>query len=40
MRTWSTFVTGAVTVMAVSLDRLIKFQRTRRIELGKENFHA
>jgi ribose transport system permease protein len=38
--TWSTFVTGAVTVMAVSLDRLIKFQRTRRIELGKENFHA
>lgn len=38
--TWSTFVTGAVTVLAVSLDRLIKFQRTRRIERSKESFHA
>jgi len=38
--TWSTFVTGAVTVLAVSLDRLIKFQRTRRIERSKENFHS
>jgi ribose transport system permease protein len=38
--TWSTFVTGAVTVLAVSLDRLIKFQRTRRIERSKENFHG
>jgi ribose transport system permease protein len=38
--TWSTFVTGAVTVLAVSLDRLIKFQRTRRIERSKENVHG
>jgi ribose transport system permease protein len=38
--TWSTFVTGAVTVLAVSLDRLIKFQRTRRIERSKESFHG
>jgi ribose transport system permease protein len=38
--TWSTFVTGAVTVAAVSLDRLIKFQRTRRIERRKESFPA
>ncbi|MEQ8701104.1 MAG: ABC transporter permease [Bauldia litoralis] len=28
--TWSTFVTGAVIVLAVSLDGLIKFQRARR----------
>jgi ribose transport system permease protein len=28
--TWSTFVTGAVIVLAVSLDQLIKFQRSRR----------
>ena len=28
--TWSTFVTGAVIVLAVSLDQLIKFQRARR----------
>lgn len=28
--TWSTFVTGAVIVLAVSLDRLVKVQRTRR----------
>jgi ribose transport system permease protein len=28
--TWSTFVTGAVTVLAVSLDRLIKVQRSRQ----------
>lgn len=29
-QTWSTFVTGAVIVLAVSLDQLIKYQRTRR----------
>ena len=28
--TWSTFVTGAVIVLAVSLDRFIKYQRERR----------
>jgi ribose transport system permease protein len=28
--TWSTFVTGAVIVLAVVLDQLVKFQRTRR----------
>ena len=28
--TWSTFVTGAVIVLAVVLDQLIKLQRTRR----------
>ncbi len=33
--TWSTFVTGAVIVLAVSLDQLIKFQRTRRAERAK-----
>jgi ribose transport system permease protein len=30
--TWSTFVTGAVIVLAVSLDQLIKYQRQRRAE--------
>jgi ribose transport system permease protein len=30
--TWSTFVTGAVIVLAVSLDQLIKYQRARRAE--------
>ncbi len=29
--TWSTFVTGAVIVLAVALDQFIKYQRTRRI---------
>jgi len=28
--TWSTFVTGAVIVLAVSLDQLVKWQRARR----------
>jgi ribose transport system permease protein len=28
--TWSTFVTGAVIVLAVSIDQLVKHQRTRR----------
>ena len=28
--TWSTFVTGAVIVLAVSLDQLVKYQRSRR----------
>ena len=30
--TWSTFVTGAVIVLAVSLDQLIKHQRSRRAD--------
>ena len=30
--TWSTFVTGAVIVLAVSLDQLVKYQRQRRAE--------
>ena len=30
--TWSTFVTGAVIVLAVSLDQFIKYQRTLRAE--------
>jgi ribose transport system permease protein len=30
--TWSTFVTGAVIVLAVSLDQFIKYQRTQRAE--------
>lgn len=30
--TWSTFVTGAVIVLAVSLDQLIKWQRQRRAD--------
>ncbi|TPJ31328.1 ABC transporter permease [Mesorhizobium sp. B2-8-3] len=38
--TWSTFVTGAVTVLAVSLDRLIKYHRTRRAELRRESLHG
>lgn len=29
--TWSTFVTGAVIVLAVSLDQLIKYNRARRL---------
>lgn len=37
--TWSTFVTGAVTVLAVSLDRLIKFQRVRSAERRRESLH-
>jgi ribose transport system permease protein len=28
--TWSTFVTGAVIVLAVSLDQVVKYQRNRR----------
>lgn len=38
--TWSTFVIGAVTVLALALDRLIKFERTRRAERSLENLHA
>ena len=34
--TWSTFVTGAVIVIAVSLDQLVKYQRTRRAARLKE----
>jgi ribose transport system permease protein len=37
--TWSTFVTGAVTVLAVSLDRLIKYQRSLRAETRRETMH-
>jgi ribose/xylose/arabinose/galactoside ABC-type transport system permease subunit len=34
--TWSTFVTGAVTVMAVVLDQIIKRQRVKRLERGDD----
>ena len=34
--TWSTFVTGAVIVIAVSLDQLVKYQRVRRAARLKE----
>jgi ribose transport system permease protein len=34
--TWSTFVTGAVIVIAVSLDQFVKYQRTRRLQRLKE----
>jgi ribose transport system permease protein len=34
--TWSTFVTGAVIVIAVSLDQLVKYQRLRRATRLKE----
>ncbi len=34
--TWSTFVTGAVIVIAVALDQLVKYQRTRRAARLKE----
>jgi ribose transport system permease protein len=34
--TWSTFVTGAVIVLAVSLDQLIKFQRVRAAAYKKD----
>ncbi|MEO8668886.1 MAG: ABC transporter permease [Bauldia sp.] len=34
--TWSTFVTGAVIVIAVALDQFVKYQRTRRAERLKE----
>lgn len=33
--TWSTFVTGAVIVIAVSLDQFVKYQRNRRAERVK-----
>jgi len=35
--TWSTFVTGAVIVIAVSLDQLVKYQRSRRAARLKES---
>jgi ribose transport system permease protein len=35
--TWSTFVTGAVIVLAVSLDQLIKFQRIRAAARRKDH---
>jgi ribose transport system permease protein len=34
--TWSTFVTGAVIVIAVSLDQFVKYQRNRRAARIKE----
>jgi ribose transport system permease protein len=37
--TWSTFVTGAVIVLAVSLDRLIKVHRARRDQQSRETHH-
>lgn len=33
---WSTFVTGAVTVIAVTLDQIIKRQRSRRLQRGDD----
>jgi ribose transport system permease protein len=33
-QTWSTFVTGAVTVLAVVLDQIIKRQRSKRLQRG------
>lgn len=38
--TWSTFVTGAVIVIAVSLDQFVKYQRTRRAQRQKERASA
>jgi len=35
--TWSTFVTGAVIVLAVSLDQLIKYQRQRRLNRPRDS---
>jgi ribose transport system permease protein len=34
--TWSTFVTGAVIVLAVSIDQLVKHQRTRRAARSRD----
>jgi ribose transport system permease protein len=34
--TWSTFVTGAVIVLAVSLDQLVKFNRSRRAARSRD----
>ena len=33
--TWSTFVTGAVIVLAVVLDQVVKYQRSRRALRGE-----
>ena len=38
--TWSTFVTGAVIVIAVSLDQFVKYQRTRRAQRQKDRASA
>jgi hypothetical protein len=38
--TWSTFVIGAVTVLAVSLHQLVKYQRRRRAERRRETLHS
>ena len=34
--TWSTFVTGAVIVLAVALDQLVKYQRSRHAASGRD----
>jgi len=34
--TWSTFVTGAVIVLAVVLDQVVRYQRTRRASRGSD----
>jgi Ribose/xylose/arabinose/galactoside ABC-type transport systems, permease components len=34
--TWSTFVTGAVIVLAVALDQLVKYQRSRHAAGGRD----
>lgn len=38
--TWSPFVIGAVMVLALALDRLVKLVRNRRAERIPENMHA
>ena len=38
--TWSPFVIGAVMVLALALDRLVKLLRNRRAERIPENLHA
>lgn len=35
-QTWSTFVTGAVTVLAVILDQIIRRQRNKRLQRGDD----
>jgi hypothetical protein len=34
---WSTFITGALTVLALAPDRLIILRRNRRVEGGRDN---
>jgi ribose transport system permease protein len=35
-QTWSTFVTGGVTVLAVILDQIIRRQRSKRLQRGDD----